>query len=286
MKRSKNSETPKKKIKTMKQPLAYGEPQPTDNNNRSVAWPTESLDDQARKARMCLGKICVYQFSRATSEKDAKVFVFPEYATEEALKAVAYVSYLNCNTWTQGYRSVLSEEPLNLIAGNFLDAHQFRFTLLKFDKPAGQDGPTDQEMRIINHAKQFMKQVQGHIKLFNPDGREWSISSVVYGETRPDAIEGKYHRDDHGETDARMLVYGSSEGPGTYFTSGDCVPHREGTRSAVAKDDWEPPEGEEVLINPDVGKAVFFTGNLCHKRGQMTDTPRWHLMFNLKAKEP
>ena len=123
--------------------------------------------------------------------------------------------------------------------------------------------------------------------MFNPDDeREWTISDVVYVETKPGAIEGKYHRDDHGETDARMLVYGSSEGPGTYFTSGDCVPHRQGTKSAVAKDDWEPPEGEEVLINPEVGKAVFFTGNLCHKRGQMIDTPRWTLMFNLKAKEP
>ena len=50
----------------------------------------------------------------------------------------------------------------------------------------------------------------------------------------------------------------------------------------VQSEDWDFGKNA-VEVKPDVGKAVIFTGNMCHKRGSHSNS-RWGLLFNMRRR--
>lgn len=113
------------------------------------------------------------------------------------------------------------------------------------------------------------------------------IDDIIFVETESGDGSEQYHRDgNRDDTNPRMIIYGSDIGPGTYFANGDCnqesqddLTTRPPGAPGFAPRGWRPER--EELVKPEIGKAIIFTGNMCHKRETHSES-RWGFLLNLE----
>jgi hypothetical protein len=235
---------------------------------------------------LCLGRVCVnmrtHIFDRASGENGAKVFEFVEYMTSDDLTALAKAFVMKHkfdspsimdpkirNDLTSEERSILHKFKVG-IAGTY--STSVYNTISK----------TDKAQRIVQYreALNIIGRIQNDLKK-----AELEIDDIVLVETVPGDDSEEYHRDGgRDDTDPRMIIYGS-DGPGTYFADGDCnwespdvsTPRRPGS-TGWAPSGWKPKN--ELLVQPEIGKAIIFTGNMCHRR-ETHSKSRWGFLLNL-----
>ena len=93
----------------------------------------------------------------------------------------------------------------------------------------------------------------------------------------------QWHRD-AGATDktARVIIYGTDNGAATHFASGGCNDGHEDGQPGFG----QPDASTEVKVVPKVGRAVLFTGNMCHKRGDDNAYTRWNIVVDVQLIRP
>jgi hypothetical protein len=225
-------------------------------------------------------------FDRSQGEVGVKVFVFPNYVTLDDLTALRETCY-------DRHRLMREFDPQ--IRHNW---HNFNHQL---------NGPTQELLRLLEpekppaapHSDFEQFDFSERIKLWERAAAvlrriaqelgqsNLKIREIALVETTPGDATEQYHRDGaRDDTNPRMIIYGSEVGPGTYFASGECTqmsstnpaPRNHSAQPGFAAENWTPEY--ETLVKPEVGKAVLFTGNMCHKR-EHTNESRWGFLLDL-----